>query len=105
MADSYQVLVPALTNHARTLSGLAAELRGASDAARGVTVTGDAYGQTCQRVAAMLNAVAQVGQETLLTGVEALEAEVEHLRDTARDYDKQDTAGATGINQAGGQRR
>jgi hypothetical protein len=105
MAGSFQVITAALTNHARTLSGLAGELRGAHDAARGVTMTGEAYGQTCQRFAATIDTIAQAGQETLLSGVEALEAEVMHLRDTVRDYENRDAAGAARIERAGGERR
>jgi hypothetical protein len=101
---SYRVLTPALTTHARTMSGLADQLRGAFDAAR-TGLGADAYGQTCQRFAAALDTLAEVARETLLSGVEALETEAANLRDTATEYAGQDARGSDRLDRAAGDRR
>jgi uncharacterized protein YukE len=93
MAGSYEVATDALNNHARTLSGLAGELRSALDTASGVTMTADAYGQIGQRFAAAIDALGRAGQDALLDGVDALEAAMTALRDTVAEYDQQDQDG------------
>ncbi|HEV2778857.1 MAG TPA: type VII secretion target [Actinophytocola sp.] len=100
MSGSYDVVTAALTNHARALSGLAAELRGGSDAAGGVRMTADAYGQIGQRIAATLDTLSRVGHETLLSGVEALESEAANLRYAVADYEHQETTGAARLGRA-----
>ena len=96
MRDSYRVVVAELVQHAKTLDGLEAELRAASDTARGTTVTDSAYGETCGEIAAVLRRLAQAGQATLQATAEALDDAGTDLRETAKTYaDDDDAARAT----------
>jgi Excreted virulence factor EspC, type VII ESX diderm len=103
MTGSYDVLPPSLIKHAKALTGLADELKSALAAAQ-VAVTGDAYGQVGTRVAAALNTVARAGQDTLRTGVEALDKAATEMHATATTYDRQDATGRAGFNRIAGER-
>ena len=94
MDGSYRVVADALTNHARTLSGLAGELGGAVDAAAAAGMTNDAYGRTGQKFAAALDALARAGQDALRAGVEAFEWAGTTMRETADAYGRDDADGA-----------
>ena len=89
MADAYQVVTPALTGHVRALTELSGELSAALTAAQ-VTVTGDAYGQAGARLAAGLADVARKGQDTLRTGIAALEEAAAALRATVTSYEHEE---------------
>src|SRR5262245_59726318 len=91
MGDSFDVAVTAVQGHARGLSGLADELRGAFDAAGYVKMTDEAYGQTCQQVASMLNAVAEAAGRTILAGIDGLAAAAAELRNSADTYTVEDS--------------
>jgi hypothetical protein len=104
MDESYEVVTASLTSHVRTLTELAGELGSALTAAD-VTVTGDAYGQSGTRFATALGDVAKAGQDTLRTGIDALEKAAETLRATATAYERQNEAGRVGFTQIDGVRR
>jgi hypothetical protein len=91
--DSYGVVVDALTGHARTLSGLAGELRAVLDRAAGVGLPAEAYGQVCRQAASGIEALAGVGRDTLRDGVEALESAATELRETVATYEQQEAEG------------
>jgi hypothetical protein len=95
MAESFEVTTAALYGHAGGLLGLADELRGVLDVAGHVTLTDDAYGQTCRRVASMLDAVARNARDAVQAGVEALESAASGLRDNAETYTGMETSAAT----------
>lgn len=101
MSETYRVDPAALTDHARVLSGLAEELGGALDAAGGVSLGGDAYGQTCRGFAASLDQVAKIGQDTLHAGIEALRTEAANLREAVTEYEQQESRGVTRLNRTG----
>ena len=90
---SYEVVTDALTNHARTLAGLAGELRAALDLMAGVSMTGEAYGQVGAKAASAINALGTVGQDTLREGVEALESAASEIRETVATYEQQEAEG------------
>jgi hypothetical protein len=94
MDGSFEVVAAALTQHARTLSRLADELRAALDEAGAVNMTADAYGQTASRFATAIDALARLGQETLRDGVTALDNENTAVRETAEAYERHDAAEA-----------
>lgn len=94
MDGSYRVVADALTNHARTLSGLAGELGAAVDAAGASGMTADAYGRVGQKFAASLDALARAGQDALRAGVEAFEWAGTTMRETADAYARDDADGA-----------
>lgn len=91
MSDSYEVVAASLTAHAGQLVGLSDELRTTTDLAG--NMTSDAYGQTCQRFASMLDSLAQAGKETLQAAVEALDTEASKVRAAADAYERQETSG------------
>ena len=102
MSDSYQVVTEELTAHSLGVLKLSDDLRSTLELAGGQGITGDAYGQTCRRFAAMLDALASAGRETLRLAVECLETEAAKVRASAAEFDRQeaDTIGALGT--AGG---
>jgi hypothetical protein len=95
VSESYEVVTAALADHARLLDDLAGQLRAAGQSAM-VSMTGDAYGQTGERFATMIEDVAGAGRDTLQAGVDALEAAGANLRDIANAYDRQEIDAATG---------
>jgi Excreted virulence factor EspC, type VII ESX diderm len=90
---SYEVVTDALTNHARTLSGLAGELRTVLDLLAGVSITAEAYGQVGRKAASAINALGTVGQDTLREGVAALESAATEVRETVATYEQQEAEG------------
>jgi hypothetical protein len=94
MTASYDVVTSALTGHASAVTGLADQLRTASDAVGQVNMANEAYGQTCQPFVTMLNTLATAGQDTLSAAVEALESTATSLRTVAGAYDQRETDSA-----------
>lgn len=92
LTGSTEVTTSALLDDATALSRLSDELTSAFDLAGHVTVTADAYGETCARVASMLNAVADAGGKAVKAGIDALDSEVTKLRASAGTYDENETA-------------
>jgi len=101
MAEGYEVVTPALSGHVRGLTDLSKELSEALNAAN-VTVTGDAYGQTGARLAAGLADVARTGQDTLRSGIQALEQAAAAMRATVTTYEQQEQARRDAFKRIGG---
>lgn len=97
MANSYEVVAAALSQHARTLNRLAGELSAALDTAGSVNLTGDAYGQTAARFATAMEQLGRLGLEMLRDGVDAMEAAGENMTATAAAYSRNDTGEADRI--------
>jgi hypothetical protein len=89
----YGVVADALTGHARTLSGLAGELRAVHDLMAGVSMTAEAYGEIGRRAANAIDALGGVGRQTMREGVAALESAATELRATVADYGRQEAEG------------
>jgi hypothetical protein len=100
MDGSYEVVTAALENHARTIDGLARELRSALAEVAGVSLTGDAYGRIGQQAATAIQDLAKQNQETLQDGVDALDSAASTLRDTASGYERQETAAIAALTSA-----
>lgn len=98
MADSFEVLVPALQSHARTLRRLSDELSAALDAAGSASITAEAYSQKGRGFAAALQALAGIGRDTLKSGVEALQAASTTMTETVTAYQRRDEASAERLN-------
>jgi excreted virulence factor EspC (type VII ESX diderm) len=90
VTQSYEVDTAALSSHARTLNALSGELRSAFDGAS-VSLSGDAFGEIGQQVAAVLQAAGQSGQETISAGVQGLDAATTNIQVTAITYEQQET--------------
>jgi Excreted virulence factor EspC, type VII ESX diderm len=88
--DSYKVVTAELLQHARTLDGLEAQVRTASDAAGGTSVTDDAYGELCREVPAILRQLARAGQANLTATAAAFDEAMTDMNDTAADYDRRE---------------
>lgn len=104
MADSYRVIIEALEQHARTLSGLSRELTGAHEKAGSVELPSDAYGETAAQGAALVRGHTFAGQATLESAVAALDAAAGNLRANAVEYENRERQNTEQINRAGGRR-
>lgn len=102
MNDSYEVVTAELTAHSINVVKLSDELRSTMELAGVHSMTGDAYGQTCQRFAAMLDALASEGKETLRLAVECLETEASKVRAAAATFDRQEADAIDVLTTAGG---
>lgn len=100
---SIEVSSSTLLDHASAISRLGDELTGAHNLAGHVTVTADAYGQTCARVASMLNAVADAAGKAVQAGIDAMEAEESKLRASAATYVDMETRTAGVFTEISGQ--
>lgn len=105
MSDSFEVVTEALTAHSISVIKLSDELRSTVELAGGQSITGDAYGQTCQEFAALLDALASAGAETLRLAVECLEAEALKVRASAAEFDRQDAGTIDALRTVGGELR
>jgi uncharacterized protein YukE len=103
MDDSFEVAIAALREHATEMTGLADQLRNAFDVAGHVTLTRDAYGQPCEQVVTMLNAVADKAGQVVRAGIRALDVAATGLRDSAGTYTRTDTASANAFSGVTGQ--
>lgn len=103
VAGSTEVTTSALLDHATAVSRLSDELARAFDLADRVTVTADAYGQTCARVASMLNAVADAAGKAVQAGIDALDSEETKLRTSAGTYADNETKSAGVFTEISGQ--
>ena len=92
MDGSYEVVTAALQNHAHTLDGLADELRDALGEVSGVSLPGDAYGNSGRGFAAAVQQLSTQGQDALQDGVDAFESAAETLRGNTTAYDQQEVA-------------
>lgn len=90
----YGLVTDALTTHARTLSGLAGELRAVQNLMAGVSMTAGAYGEIGRRAAGAIDALGKVGQDTMREGVAALESAATELRATVATYAQEEADGA-----------
>lgn len=102
MSQSFQVATAELSGLASSIASLTDELRSALDAGQ-VTVPANAYGQTCQQLATMLNAVARAGATTLQTGIDQLESVSTNLRTNANAYAAAEAQGSAAFTGIGGQ--
>ena len=97
MNDFYEVVPPELTAHARKLSGLADELQQAQDSTGNVSVTHDAFGQTCEQLATVLQNLGGAGRVALQNAVDALTLAQTNLRKTAETFEQRETETASGF--------
>ncbi len=104
MAESYRVLIDALEQHARTLSGLSRELSGAHRKAGSDDLPSDAFGETAQQAAALLRGHTYAGTETLESAVAALDAAVTNIRANATEYENRERLNTEQLNRAGERR-
>jgi uncharacterized protein YukE len=89
MPDSYEVVTPALTTHAGSLTGLV-DTVGEALAAAKVSIAQDAYGEIGARFAKALGDVGGAGQKALQSGVDGLDSAMKAIRATATQYAKQE---------------
>ena len=90
MTDAYNVDTGQLSTAARTLAGLADDLRAALASVSGVTVTDGAYGQLCAKVVGAIRQLGDAGQGALQDGVDALDWACDTMNQTASTYEQQE---------------
>ncbi|MFD9701856.1 type VII secretion target [Lentzea sp. NPDC059081] len=101
MGDSFEVVTEELTAHSLSLVKLSDELRSAADLAGRQSMTGDAYGRTCQEFAALLDALASAGQVTLRLAAECLEGEASKVRASAAEFDRRESGTVNALRTVG----
>lgn len=88
MVDGYGVYPEAMREHAKRVDQIAKDLTGALDAARTVSMFGDAYGILCSPLLVPLISIAeQGGIAALSVGHGAVEATAKGVRIMADTYD------------------
>lgn len=93
-SDSYSVDIAALTNHARTVSDLAAQLRAVFDDTGQTTIDTNTYGQTLQSVAGTIIQFNNDIRATVQAGGDGLDSTSAKLSGNADAYEQQETATA-----------
>lgn len=101
----YDANVDDLTSHARTVAGLADELRGALSAAGQAGMTDNAYGLAGQQVTSVFKTVAQAGQDTIQAAAGELDSVTTKLRANATAYAQQESTQSGTYNGIGRQLR
>jgi predicted HAD superfamily Cof-like phosphohydrolase len=91
MPDSFEVTSTALHEHARLVTALADELRRAFGH---VSMAANAYGQVCEQVPPMLNAVSATAGQVVQAGIDALNAAATDIHASATTYTQNDKENA-----------
>jgi hypothetical protein len=89
--DGFEVEPDDVTVHAGRLGRVADGIATATDAARYVQLHGEAYGQICRFVPAILNDLSTPLIDGLQTAVDSLRGTADRLRATAQAYTTADT--------------
>ncbi|MGH3845859.1 MAG: type VII secretion target [Pseudonocardiaceae bacterium] len=100
MAEEYQVLTEALTDHAGKVDGIADRLAQAADAAGQMSLASDAYGALCMDLALHLDPLQAVGALALYACGKQLSTTADGIRITARDYAALEDANALALQRA-----
>ncbi|MEU4802747.1 type VII secretion target [Actinosynnema sp. NPDC023587] len=87
MNQGYQVLVEELRGHADRLRGVEDQLAQAVDAARQVSLSGEAYGKTCVMLPPMMTFIANAGVHALTEVAGSIGETIETVKRTATDYE------------------
>ncbi|RZQ62585.1 type VII secretion target [Amycolatopsis suaedae] len=91
MSAGYEVRTDDLTAHASHLDGLVDRLETASDAAKTVSMSDQAYGLICQFVPPFVNPMEEKGMEVIKAASEGVQALAENVRAAVTVYDEQET--------------
>ena len=92
----------AVLRHAATVSGASDQMTQARSAVREVTMDGQAYGQLCQFLPALLNPLFDSAIEVMNEAVDALGETAQKLRATATAMEATDAGSARRLDNAGG---
>ncbi len=94
MNQGYRVLVDELRGHADRLRGVEDQLAQAVDAARQVSLSGEAYGKICTMLPPMMVFISNAGVQSLTDVARSIGETVETVRRTAADYEAVEQANA-----------
>jgi hypothetical protein len=100
MAERYEVLTEALTEHAGTVDCIADQVAQAADAGRQLALPSDAYGTLCVDLPLMLNPLQELGAVALRACAMRLSSAASGVRATARDYAAVDEANELALQRA-----
>lgn len=101
MNQGYQVLVEELRGHADRLRGVQDQLDQAVDAARQVSLSGEAYGKTCAMLPPMMTFIANAGVHALHEVASSVGETIEGVKRTATDYETVEQANAQALRRSG----
>jgi hypothetical protein len=88
MGEQFGVTPEALAAHGRRLEAVRSALGQALDAARTVSLPGDAYGVICQFFPPLIDPVEASGMDTLSAGVDAVARAIDGVVTTAAEYQR-----------------
>ena len=88
VAEQFGVTPEALATHGAGLEAVRSALAQALDAARTVSLPGDAYGVICQFFPPLVDPVEASGMDALAAGVQALERTISGIAATAQEYQR-----------------
>ena len=86
MSEQFGVTPEALAAHGTGLEAVRSALQQALDAARTVSLPGDAYGVICQFFPPLIDPVEADGMDTLSAGVDAVARAIDGVGTTAAEY-------------------
>ena len=88
MSEQFGVTPEALAAHGTRLEAVRSALQQALDAARTVSLPGDAYGVICQFFPPLIDPVEAGGMDTLSAGVDAVARAIDGVGTTAAEYQR-----------------
>ncbi len=88
MSEQFGVTPEALAAHCTELEAVRSALAQALDAARTVSLPGDAYGVICQFFPPLIDPVKAEGMDTLSAGVDAVARAIDGVGTTAAEYQR-----------------
>lgn len=101
MAEQYEVLTEALTQHAGTVDRIADHVAQAAAAGHQMALPSDAYGALCVDLPLTINPLQELGAMALTACATQLSSASGGLRATARDYAAVDQANELAVQRAG----
>jgi len=88
VSEQFGVTPEALAAHGTGLEAVRSALQQALDAARTVSLPGDAYGVICQFFPPLIDPVEASGMDTLSAGVDAVARAIDGVVTTAAEYQR-----------------
>jgi hypothetical protein len=99
MRDGYTTSAAALAEQARKVGDALAELRTAADTAGSVTLTPTAFSEPAAEAVTALDRLGSDGLDTVVAALNSLTEAGARLRDSAIEYEQQETAGRSAFHE------
>lgn len=100
MAEQYEVLTEALTEHVGNVDRIADQMAQAAAAGQQMSLPSDSYGALCLDLPVMLNPLQELAAMALTACAQHLSSAARGIRATARDYAAVDEANKLALQRA-----